>query len=436
MTRFLSVMAAASLAACAADHQDAVFLSAAECEGAAAWEAWTPYAVGDVVAFDGTVYQCRQAHTSQPDWTPAAVAALWTPGTCEGGGEPGPDEPDQPEPPPPPPPGGGEPPPGFVFGPYKDIGIHMNWNTNVISTQVPGTPTPLATDLVAHGSPTVTLAFATGECGSESWGGVPGAALAAANVPVFEDAGIDFMLSTGGAAGKFTCASDAGFETFLGRWASPNLVGVDLDIEAGQSAAEIVQLIRRIERAHEVHPSLRFSVTIATLGNNDGSPTARPMGPGIGSSLSVHGNHTMEAIASELGFDGTAATWPSWLTVNLMTMNYGAPGPGVCVVQGGLCQMGESAVQAAYNLHDHFGVPYANIELTPMIGGNDITDEHFTLADVDRTMAFALAEGLAGVHYWSYDRDVDCPKGPASPICNSYGGVGRHGFLERFRAAL
>jgi hypothetical protein len=81
-------------------------------------------------------------------------------------------------------------------------------------------------------------------------------------------------------------------------------------------------------------------------------------------------------------------------------------------------------------------VPFANIELTPMIGGNDVQSEHYTLADVDTTMQFALTRGLAGVHYWSYDRDVDCAQGPASPICNSLGGVGAYGFLERFLAAF
>jgi chitinase len=47
---------------------------------------------------------------------------------------------------------------------------------------------------------------------------------------------------------------------------------------------------------------------------------------------------------------------------------------------------------------------------------------------------FAKAHSLGGVHYWSYDRDVDCPAGYASPTCNSLGGVGAHGFLKRFLA--
>ena len=70
-----------------------------------------------------------------------------------------------------------------------------------------------------------------------------------------------------------------------------------------------------------------------------------------------------------------------------------------------------------------------------MIGGNDVAGEQFTLADADTVAQFAIAQKLAGVHYWSYDRDVDCPAGSASPTCNSLGNAGTHGFLKRFLAA-
>jgi chitinase len=331
--------------------------------------------------------------------------------------------------------GTGMPPVGLIFSAYKDTSIHMNWNTNVISTMVPGSPTTLVTDLAANGGKTITLAFATGECGSENWGGVPGAAMAAANVSLLTGANIKYILSTGGAAGSFSCGSDAGFAAFLDRWASPNLIGVDFDIEAGQTPAVIGDLIGRIKAAHTTHPGLRFSLTLATLANNNGASTAQSLGPGVVSSFNVFGDQTMAAVGTTFGFTGTAGTWPSYVTVNLMTMDYGAPGAGVCVVSGGLCEMGESAIQAAHNLHDRFGVPFSSIELTPMIGGNDVSSEHFTPANVDTMTSFAIAHGLAGVHYWSYDRDTDCPPGSASPVCNSLGGVGAHGFLRRFLAA-
>ena len=225
------------------------------------------------------------------------------------------------------------------------------------------------------------------------------------------------------------------FATFVDRWAGPHLVGVDFDIEAGQSAETIAALVARLAAAHTAHPALRFSLTLATLATNDGAPVAHSLGAAAPDSFSSPGDTTMATVKSELGFTGTVATWPSYLTVNLMVMDYGAAGAGVCVTHDGVCDMGQSALQAAYNLHDHWGVPMANIELTPMIGGNDNQAEHFTLADADTVAAFAIAQQLPGVHYWSYDRDTDCPMGAASPTCNSLGGVGAHGFLAHFLAA-
>lgn len=41
------------------------------------WESGTAYAVGDRRQFDGLLYRCVQDHTSQDDWTPPQVPALW-----------------------------------------------------------------------------------------------------------------------------------------------------------------------------------------------------------------------------------------------------------------------------------------------------------------------------------------------------------------------
>jgi len=323
-----------------------------------------------------------------------------------------------------------------VFSPYKDTSINMNWNTNVISTAVSGGITSLASDISANGGKAITLAFATGECGSENWGGVQGAALASANVSLLQQAGVKYILSTGGAAGSFTCGSDAGMTTFINRWMSPNLIGVDFDIEAGQSPQVINDLISRIKAAHQAFPQLRFSLTLATLANNNGASTAQSLGSGNADSFNTYGDETIAAVKSILGFNGSPSTWPSYLTVDLMTMDFGSASAGVCVVSGGTCQMGQSSIQAAYNLRDKWGVPFSAIEITPMLGGNDVSSEQFTLGDADTITRFALANGLAGIHYWSYDRDVDCAQGSASATCNSMGNgyAGAHGYLKRFKS--
>jgi hypothetical protein len=51
-----------------------------------AWAAGTTYAVGALVNYLGSVYECLQAHTALDNWTPDAVPALWQPVQCANGG--------------------------------------------------------------------------------------------------------------------------------------------------------------------------------------------------------------------------------------------------------------------------------------------------------------------------------------------------------------
>ena len=41
------------------------------------WKTATKYDVGVRVQYEGKLYKCVQAHTSQTDWTPDATQALW-----------------------------------------------------------------------------------------------------------------------------------------------------------------------------------------------------------------------------------------------------------------------------------------------------------------------------------------------------------------------
>jgi hypothetical protein len=302
-----------------------------------------------------------------------------------------------------------------AFSPYKDVTISLNWNTNVISTAVTGTLSPVLNVMPSH-VPMVTWAFATGQCGSETWGGVAPSALVAANVQNWVNAGKKYIISTGGAAGSFTCASDASFETFVNRYASASLAGIDFDIEAGQSQVDIDNLVQRVKTSQSKHPNLRWSFTLATLGGN--SPQ----------SLGSAGQMVMASIKSH-GLTN--------YLINLMTMDYGSAIAGNCTLNAsGRCDMGKSAVQAAINLHNYYGTPYSQIEITPMIGGNDTQDETFSLADVATVSSFVSANKVSGVHFWSLDRDKDCAPGYASPTCNSYGVAGTWGFTNAFVSKL
>jgi len=381
------------------------------------------YAKGDKVTFGGKVYES----TFAPNWwSPSAAPQYWSVTTC-GAGTPTPD----PDPTTPPdedpdttPPATGTP-SGLVFSPYKDIAQAMFWSTGYTmgTTAVNGTPTPLvgAGKTLKSTLPalnTITLAFATGECGQENWAGVAGHAFADDNIAGLDAADYDYILGTGGAAGSFTCSSAAGMRTFIDRYASDNLIGVDFDIERGQSTTDIRNQVAAAVEVQDRYPDLRFSFTIATLGASDGSyGGVNPTGDTVVKAVLASGLRNY--------------------TINLMVMDYGPASSSVCVMAGQLCDMGKSAIQAVTNLrHTYPAVPLSKIELTPMIALNDILDEVFTLQDVDEMTAYAVSKNLAGIHYWSLDRDVPCGSTALSNTCNSTPSVPALGYTKRFLTAL
>lgn len=382
------------------------------------------YGKGDKVTFNGKAY----VSTFAPNWwSPTAAAQYWSATTCETGT---PTATPAPTPTPTATPGGGTPPAtgtpsGLVFSPYKDIAQAMFWSTGytmgttaVDGTQKPlvGTGTTLKSTLPQLNA--ITLAFATGECGDENWAGVSGPDFASFNIPGLDAAGYDYILGTGGAAGSFTCASTAGMQAFIDRYASDNLIGVDFDIERGQSAADILNQVDAAVAVQDRYPNLRFSFTVATLGASDGS-----FG-GV--------NQTGDTVISTVLASGLRN-----YTINLMVMDYGPASSSVCVMAGTTCDMGASAIQAVTNLrHSYPAVPLAKIELTPMIALNDIADEVFTLQDIDEMTAYAVRNDLAGLHYWSLDRDVPCGSTALSNTCNSTPSVPALAYTKRFLTAL
>ena len=388
--------------------------------GCAPWSASTAYNGGATVTEGGKTYKANwwtQGNDPATSNGPSGSGQPWTI-TTSCSSTPTPPAPPAPTPPSPPPaPTPPSPPPasGFVFGSYKDVTINMDWNVDQISTSVTGARTPVLNAMPAKQT-SLTWAFASGECGSENWAGVTPSALVAQNVSQWVGANKKYIISTGGANGVFTCGSDANFEAFIQRYNSASLQGIDFDIEGGQSQAVIDALVARVKVAKANHPNLRFSFTLATLGGN--SPQ----------SLGAIGVNVMNSIKSQ-GLTG--------YYVNLMAMDYGSAIASNCTLgSNGKCDMAQSAINSAVNLHNYWGVPYGQIEITPMIGGNDATDEIFTIANVDTLSSWAKANGIAGIHFWSLDRDVDCPLGSSSATCNSYGTAGTWGFTNRFISDL
>ncbi len=305
----------------------------------------------------------------------------------------------------------------LVHGPYKDLTVLIDSDSHVIATRVGGATVPV-TAVLPPGS-TLSWAFATGECGSETLGGLDASRVAQVNVTAFNRAGLNYIVSTGGEGGVFTCGSDAGMEAFIARYASPRLVGIDFDIEARQTSDMVDALVRRVVAAQRRHPHLRFSFTLATLAAADGSRAG----------LNAQGLSVLQAIRSH-----GLATY----TINLMAMDYGPPAPANCVVANDVCDMGASAIQAAENLNTAQGVPFGQIALTAMIGVNDVAANDFTIADATRLARYARERGLAGLHFWALDRDTPCPRPAqgASAGCSGIESVPALGYLQAFERGL
>jgi chitinase len=303
--------------------------------------------------------------------------------------------------------------PAFVHGPYQDVsrGIETRGPQALRIARLPW-------DRDGRRGRTLSWAFATGECGHERWGDFDTVAFAKRNVADFAHAGLPYIVATGGEAGVFTCASVAGMRRFVARYDSPQLAGLDFDIEGRQTPRQIVTLVRAAAGMQRSRPSLRVSFTLATHAASDG--TLRSL------------NATGEAVLAAL-----AAARFDRAVVNLMVMNYGPADARWCVPAGSgaqaRCDMGRSALQAARNVHAKYGVPYDRMALTAMIGENDVAGNVFTPADAGEVARGVRELGLAGLHYWSLHRDRPCDAGAprVSPDCHGLPGVraGRFGEL-------
>ena len=107
----------------------------------------------------------------------------------------------------------------FLFSPYLDINIP----TTAISqpTKSANVAPQLLVESPAGAIPqdmkALTLAFATGECGNERWGGRHSKEIVGSTIKSLRRAGIAYVISTGGAQGVFNCSTDEGMAQFIAR---------------------------------------------------------------------------------------------------------------------------------------------------------------------------------------------------------------------------
>lgn len=311
---------------------------------------------------------------------------------------------------------------GVLFSPYKHINMEVDSTYPVARTRVQGQQVTMADMIQSHGVtplPAITLAFASGECAEERWGTLDADQVAQANISAMAKRGLKYIISTGGEGNVFTCQSDVGMERFIRRYASSALIGFDFDIESTQTTAHIRELVQRVKVAQKQWPDLRFSFTLATFAASDGTAT----------SLNSTGVSVLHALREADVHD---------YYINLMVMDFGPAAPTNCVVRAGRCDMAASAQQAVENLNRTFGIPLKRIEVTAMIGVNDVVDNVFTVDDAQALARFVKSTPIAGLHYWSLDRDKPCANGSqvVSPSCSSLNQVSEGTFLKAFWRAL
>ena len=282
---------------------------------------------------------------------------------------------------------------------YKEISIDMNWENTTISSNIRGEKEQLVN--IMNSGDGVRLSFATGECGSETWADVSADAFAKANIGLLNSHGIQYTISTGGANGVFTCSSTSGADKFLNHYKGPQLQGFDFYI---MSEKDLSALMLSVSYLQQNNTNLTYSFSMVSSASTFTSLNT--------CSINEIGQPVLTA----------ARNARIKFVVNLMTMNYGpTPSKAICVLDDNQkCDMGASAIQAAKNLNTIHDVPFTEISLTPMIGMNDITNEIFTIDDMKKVLEFGETVGLAGVHFWLFDRDRQCPDSPvvASQNCS------------------
>src|SRR3990167_284862 len=280
------------------------------------------------------------------------------------------------------------------FSPYADLTINTHWDAQYQDME----PMDLAAISQLTGINSYHLAFITdsGSC-YPAWGGQSSYSVQNSWGSHLTDKmrarSIHYMISFGGANCNdisMACSESQLVSTFEQILKVYQPQGLDFDIE--NSSTDVTKLLSALKQIQQSHPDLKISFTLPVL----------PEG------LVAEGQKVVnQAKASGLHY-----------SINIMAMDYGPAYDS---------DMGQYAIQAATNLFAFLKKLYPTqsdsdlwrmIEVTPMIGVNDVTVEQFTLANVDTLRHFAQQNNLGSLSMWSITRDNPCADKWASPICS------------------
>jgi chitinase len=270
------------------------------------------------------------------------------------------------------------------FNPYFDLTLNVHWDSHYKDLE-PADLVQLSQDNLVK---SYRLAFLTdfGKCRA-GWDGQ--AAYAVADnwgkhlTDDMHTSKVDFTIAFGGATGvdvstACTDAQLAGIYEQVIQAYQPQ--GLDFEIE--NDTVKVAKIMTALQVVEAVHPQLKITFTLPIM----------PEG------LNAAGKEVLtQAKAAKLNY-----------TVNIMASDYGAAYKD---------DMGGYATQAATSLFNFLKTLYpekkdpvlwAMIEVTPMIGLNDVSSEEFTLADVDTLRDFAKQNGIATLSMQNANRDYPC----------------------------
>ena len=236
------------------------------------------------------------------------------------------------------------------------------------------------------------LANGAGDC-TPTWDGrvALGNKTVQASLQKIDALGGDVVVATGGATGTYlesVCSASQLATAYAEALDAAGSNHLDVDIERQVDAATVTAALARLQKARQT----AITVTL-------------PVGDG-------DAGLTSPALALLRGIEKAGLT----VTVNAMTMNFGADG-----------DWGTAMAAAAEAVHDDLaGVwtglsdkqVYGMLGVTPMIGVND-TGPVTTVSDARTLLGYAERKGLAFVRFWSVNRDNgDCDEGSLSSTCS------------------
>lgn len=284
--------------------------------------------------------------------------------------------------------------PTTTFSPYVDLTLNTHWEPKTQDMEPMDLVMPAQTQEIKS----YHLAFITdsGNC-QPAWGGQENYSVSRQwgkqQTDLLAMNGVQLTVSFGGASNNdisHSCEVNQLVETFKKVVTIYHVDTLDFDIENG--TANVPKLMQALQTIQQENPKIKLSFTLPVM----------PEG------LTWDGKDVITA-ANKAGLK---------FNVNIMAMDYGPAYSG---------DMGEYAIQAATNVHQFLQEIYPEkaprelwklVEVTPMIGVNDVNIEQFTLQNADQLKEFAEKTHLGGLSMWSLTRDKPCADKWASPTCS------------------